>query len=124
MFRPPMKMYDRSLSLLFLLALIAGCGSEGEAPQSSGDNNEASVSNDVSTPDDVAVLNDTPVPVPAGNIETETQTLEPGSDRKAEPVYAVAEYDADRDPAVDLAAAIDQASSDGKRILLEIGGNW
>jgi hypothetical protein len=56
--------------------------------------------------------------------ETEAQTIESSSIRKAKPVYAVAEFDADRDPQQDLAAAVSQANSDGKRILLEIGGNW
>ncbi len=41
-----------------------------------------------------------------------------------EPVYAVAVYDADRDPKKDLATTIRQANNDGKRILLEVGGNW
>ena len=42
----------------------------------------------------------------------------------AEPAYAVADYDAGRDPKKDLTTTIRQASSDGKRILLEVGGNW
>ncbi len=33
-------------------------------------------------------------------------------------------YDPERDPAADLAAAIEDASASNKRILLEIGGEW
>ena len=33
-------------------------------------------------------------------------------------------YDPARDPAADLATAIEDASASGKRILLEIGGEW
>ena len=38
--------------------------------------------------------------------------------------YVVSEYDELRDPAVDLAAAVDRARAEGKRILLEVGGTW
>ena len=33
-------------------------------------------------------------------------------------------YDPKRDPAADLATAMEQASSSGRRILLEVGGEW
>lgn len=33
-------------------------------------------------------------------------------------------YDPDADPAADLAAAIERARVEGKRILLEVGGEW
>ncbi|MGD9635481.1 MAG: thioredoxin family protein [Pirellulales bacterium] len=38
--------------------------------------------------------------------------------------YSVAKYDPARDPAADLAATIDQAQASGKRILLQVGGDW
>jgi thiol:disulfide interchange protein len=38
--------------------------------------------------------------------------------------YTVAEYDEARDPAVDLEATIERAQTEGKRILLEVGGVW
>jgi thiol:disulfide interchange protein len=38
--------------------------------------------------------------------------------------YSVATYDPTRDPVADLAATIDQARSSGKRILLQVGGDW
>ena len=101
-----MKMHDLLLSLLFVLTLIAGCSTDGDTPQTSGDNDDTSVS------------------VTAGDLQTEAQTIERSLGRVAEPVYAVAKYDADRDPKKDLAATIRQASSGGKRILLEVGGNW
>ena len=40
-------------------------------------------------------------------------TVEPG-----------AGYDPKRDPAADLSAAVEQAGKSGKRIMLEIGGEW
>lgn len=106
------------LSSLFLLTVFTGCGSDSPILQSGGDNNGAPA------PIDAPVVNDAPVPVPAGNLETAPQVAEASPDRDAGPVYAVAEYDADRDPQMDLDATIPQARSEGKRILLEIGGNW
>ncbi len=38
--------------------------------------------------------------------------------------YVVPEYDVTRDPAVDLAMAEERAQAEGKRILLEVGGEW
>jgi thiol:disulfide interchange protein len=38
--------------------------------------------------------------------------------------YTVAEYDHNRDPAADLKATVIRAQSEGKRILLEVGGTW
>ena len=40
------------------------------------------------------------------------------------PVYSVAVYSPERDPAEDLTATIGQAQTQQKRILLEVGGNW
>jgi len=39
-------------------------------------------------------------------------------------LYTVADYDASADPSKDLIATMSQASKSGKRILLEIGGQW
>lgn len=113
-----MKTHELPLLLLFLAAVAAGCGSQGESP-SRAENNGTVISND--TPASV-VEPDRPAEVPV--IETGTGTLEPDVERTVEPVYAVAEYDANRDPQADLDAAVQEASRDGKRILLEIGGNW
>jgi thiol:disulfide interchange protein len=33
-------------------------------------------------------------------------------------------YDPSRDPAADLAAAVEEASASGRRIMLEVGGEW
>ena len=41
-----------------------------------------------------------------------------------DPIYTVKEYDPQRDAATDLATAVATASADGKRILIEIGGQW
>ncbi len=38
--------------------------------------------------------------------------------------YTVAEYGIDRDPAADLQATVDRAQEEGKRILIEVGGEW
>lgn len=114
-----MKIHGLSLSLLFLAAAAAGCGGQEDPPQSrSGDN-------------DAVTSSDAPVSVAERDRQAETPTIETGTDaleedvdHRIEPVYAVAKYDVDRDPQADLAAAVPQASRDGKRILLEIGGNW
>ena len=106
------------LSSLFLLTAFTGCGGDSPSPQSNGDSTGAPA------PIDAPVVNDAPVPVPPGNLETAPQVAESSPDRDSGPVYAVAEYDADRDPQMDLDATIPQARSEGKRILLEIGGNW
>jgi hypothetical protein len=39
-------------------------------------------------------------------------------------LYAVAEYDAARDPTEDLAETVGKATASGKRIILEVGGEW
>lgn len=38
--------------------------------------------------------------------------------------YVVGTYDEARDPAMDLAEAVQRAQGGGRRILLEVGGNW
>ena len=38
--------------------------------------------------------------------------------------YVVSEYDEARDPAAELQTAIQKAQVEGKRILLEVGGEW
>ena len=47
-------------------------------------------------------------------------------DQEDEPgtLYTVADYDPSADPSEDLIATVSQASKSGKRILLEIGGQW
>ncbi len=44
--------------------------------------------------------------------------------RSGGPVYSIAEYDPQRNAAQDLAATVVQAQKEGKRILLEVGGDW
>lgn len=39
-------------------------------------------------------------------------------------VFIVAAYDTARDPFADLRMAMERASADGKRILIDVGGNW
>ncbi len=38
--------------------------------------------------------------------------------------YVVDHYDAKRDPAMDLAAAMERATAEKKRILIQVGGDW
>jgi hypothetical protein len=45
-------------------------------------------------------------------------------DAEAHSLYTVADYDPGANPSVDLAATVSQASKSGKRIILEIGGQW
>lgn len=60
---------------------------------------------------------------------TVTTTAEPPSvspvDEAVEVAfYTVDDYDPARDATADLAMTVEQASADGKRIILEIGGQW
>jgi thiol:disulfide interchange protein len=49
----------------------------------------------------------------------------PGQTPKDYPAfYVVAEYDETRDPAVDMAGAVERAQEEGKRILVVVGGEW
>ena len=41
-----------------------------------------------------------------------------------DPIYTVAAYDPTRDASEDLKATVVRATSEGKRIILEIGGQW
>ncbi len=43
---------------------------------------------------------------------------------EANSLYTVADYDPGANPSDDLAATVSQASKSGKRIILEIGGQW
>jgi hypothetical protein len=38
--------------------------------------------------------------------------------------YTVADYGLDRDPAEDLKATVERAQAEGKRILIQVGGEW
>lgn len=40
------------------------------------------------------------------------------------PIYSVETYDPKRDPAADLKLSIEQAKPAGKRILVQVGGDW
>ncbi len=47
-----------------------------------------------------------------------------GKDSTALPYVAVAEFDSTRDPAKDVQDAVVEAKRTGRRILLDVGGNW
>ena len=55
------------------------------------------------------------VPTDPASSQTQTETAS---------FYTVAEYDEARDPAADLEATVSRAQKEGKRILLEVGGEW
>ena len=40
------------------------------------------------------------------------------------PIFSVNKFDASADPAEDLVATVSMAQKDGRRILIEVGGNW
>jgi len=42
----------------------------------------------------------------------------------ADPIYSVAEYDPKANPLDDLASTVSSATAGGKRIILEVGGDW
>ncbi|NIM47777.1 MAG: DUF255 domain-containing protein [Gemmatimonadales bacterium] len=44
--------------------------------------------------------------------------------QEAASIYVVAEYDPSRDPSKDLSRAIERAEAEGKRIIIEVGGQW
>ncbi len=48
----------------------------------------------------------------------------PQNESGADSIYVVGVYDPARDPANDLAAAIERASDERKRILIQVGGEW
>lgn len=43
---------------------------------------------------------------------------------KAAPIYTVDKYDAERNPAEDLKAAVSRAKEERKRVLVQVGGEW
>jgi hypothetical protein len=43
---------------------------------------------------------------------------------EADPLYTIADYDPGAHPSENLIATVSQASESGKRIILEIGGQW
>ncbi|UCD23065.1 MAG: thioredoxin family protein [Gemmatimonadota bacterium] len=55
---------------------------------------------------------------------TSAESIDCQKDPGSEPIYIAAEYDATRDPAADLALAVERAASGGKRILMLVGGTW
>lgn len=57
-------------------------------------------------------------PVEAENTETKA-----GSASVA-PLYTVDKYDPQRNPESDLKATVEKAKADGKRILIQVGGDW
>jgi hypothetical protein len=70
-------------------------------------------------------------PPPAQDQAADTGSLREGDDElgaarqnRSGNFYTAAEYDPAADPAQDLADTVAQASLTGKRILLEIGGQW
>ena len=48
----------------------------------------------------------------------------PQNESGADSIYVVGVYDPARNPADDLAAAIERASAERKRILIQVGGEW
>jgi len=52
------------------------------------------------------------------------QRLLPQDSAGADSIYVVGVYDPARDPSSDLAAAIERASAEQKRILIQVGGEW
>lgn len=60
-------------------------------------------------------------------VEQNSSELKPVPTAEKQPVaafYTVGSYDEDRDPAADLAATIQRATTENKRILLQVGGEW
>ena len=68
----------------------------------------------------------------SGNLPSSTQQsdatappqLSPDSSTEASSLYTVREYDSEANPEEQLAKTVSLASASGKRIILEIGGEW
>ncbi len=60
---------------------------------------------------------------PQGAAPTSLQAIEP-KPATNDPIYTVASYDPARDAAADLTLTVARAEREGKRILLEVGGQW
>lgn len=61
--------------------------------------------------------------------KTQSEASQPTSSSKdgeknGASIYTVSKYDAERKAAQDLAATVKRAKPGGKRIILEIGGDW
>jgi len=82
------------LSLVVFFCLLGGCGVESTST--------------------VRVGNESDLP--------ESKSVEDIDENSHESVFSVDEYDIKRDPVHDLAATVAQAN--GRRIILDIGGNW
>lgn len=59
-----------------------------------------------------------PLPPVQPEVSKEKQTVQESN------FYTVDHYDKSRDPASDLAATIQRATAENKRILLQVGGDW
>lgn len=53
-----------------------------------------------------------------------SSSLKAQEKEEPEAFYVVAEYDETRDPAADLQVAVERAQKEGKRILIQVGGEW
>ena len=58
---------------------------------------------------------------PAAN---ESPMLSSESTGRVTSFYTVAKYDPQADPAADLESTVAKATAEGKRIIIEIGGQW
>jgi hypothetical protein len=60
----------------------------------------------------------------AQDVASEASPGEVIGDPTLDPIYTVAEYAPERDASEDLKTTVARATSEGKRIILEIGGQW
>jgi thioredoxin-related protein len=97
-----MRLLTRALLLSALSPLACGCGAKPLAPAPP-----------------LVVEND-----PSENGVKVIGHSEAGAQAEPDPIYLVAKYDIERDPSQDVADAARKASATGKRILLQVGGEW
>lgn len=94
------------------LPVLAGC-SPADRPVTEG-----AAAEHVRSADDVAKT-------PTDSADSEATGSKVSEDSEpADAFYTVSHYDKARDPDVDLAEAIRRADTDGKRIVLQVGGDW
>ena len=106
----------RAIGLLVPLvaALFSGCG---RVPSS----------DPVAVPTDLSPTDLSPtaeLPSDPAATDPAAALRSPSPDAKAQSFYTVDKYDQEASPSADLARTVTLASAQGKRIILEIGGEW
>jgi len=119
-------MIPHTRSMLFLAAALFCLGCGGDA-SSTPETPAGSTTTSAETQEVIKPIETADAPA----IEEEAAPLEdvekPAPEKTEKPAaafYTVSTYDPETDPEADLAATVERASVEGKRILLQVGGKW